>query len=145
VAVKVMKKKFNSSSECNNLCELKMLSSIRPHPNIVQLFDVYLSPLKELFVIMEYVNGGNLYQLINQRREQDQVIETCEVKSIMSQILIALAHVHQQGVFHRDMKPENILIGYGDDKNIIVNLADFGLARELKSKPPYTDYVSTRW
>lgn len=94
---------------------------------------------------MEYVNGGNLYQLINQRREQDQVIETCEVKSIMSQILIALAHVHQQGVFHRDMKPENILIGYGDDKNIIVKLADFGLARELKSKPPYTDYVSTRW
>ncbi|KAI8884257.1 Pkinase-domain-containing protein [Backusella circina FSU 941] len=144
VAVKVMKKKFNSSSECNNLCELKMLSSIQPHPNIVQLFDVYLSPLKELFVIMEYINGGNLYQLINQRREQDQVIKTCEVKSIMSQILIALAHVHQQGIFHRDMKPENLLIGYDDD-TIIVKLADFGLARELKSKPPFTDYVSTRW
>lgn len=45
------------------------------------------------------------------------------------------------GFFHRDMKPENLLC-CGPD---IVKIADFGLAREIRSRPPYTDYVSTRW
>ncbi|CAF1489671.1 unnamed protein product [Adineta steineri] len=45
------------------------------------------------------------------------------------------------GFFHRDLKPENILC-----KGVeLIKLADFGLARELRSRPPYTDYVSTRW
>ncbi|XP_032642813.1 serine/threonine-protein kinase MAK isoform X2 [Chelonoidis abingdonii] len=46
-----------------------------------------------------------------------------------------------QGFFHRDMKPENLLC-MGPE---LVKIADFGLARELRSQPPYTDYVSTRW
>jgi protein kinase len=48
--------------------------------------------------------------------------------------------MHKHGFFHRDVKPENIL-GSGD----IWKLADFGLARELRSIPPYTEYISTRW
>lgn len=58
----------------------------------------------------------------------------------MYQILQGLAHMHRHGYFHRDLKPENLLIS-GD----IVKIADFGLAREIRSRPPYTDYVSTRW
>lgn len=48
--------------------------------------------------------------------------------------------MHRNGYFHRDMKPENILLS-----NNIVKLCDFGLAREIRSAPPFTDYVSTRW
>lgn len=48
--------------------------------------------------------------------------------------------MHKHGFFHRDIKPENMLV-----KGDIVKLADFGLAREIRSRPPYTDYVSTRW
>ena len=48
--------------------------------------------------------------------------------------------MHKHGFFHRDMKPENMLV-----KGDICKIADFGLAREIRSRPPFTDYVSTRW
>ena len=49
--------------------------------------------------------------------------------------------MHKNGFFHRDMKPENVLCNGPDD----IKIADFGLAREIRSRPPFTDYVSTRW
>lgn len=49
--------------------------------------------------------------------------------------------MHRHGFFHRDLKPENLLCSGPD----LVKIADFGLAREIRSRPPYTDYVSTRW
>ena len=56
------------------------------------------------------------------------------------QLMQALAFMHKQGYFHRDIKPENILV-----TRDTIKVADFGLAREIRSRPPYTDYVSTRW
>mmetsp|Transcript_6722 Transcript_6722/g.11282 ORF Transcript_6722/g.11282 Transcript_6722/m.11282 type:complete len:379 (+) Transcript_6722:280-1416(+) len=58
----------------------------------------------------------------------------------MYQTLNGLAYMHKHGFFHRDLKPENLLV-----KGEAVKIADFGLAREIRSKPPFTDYVSTRW
>ena len=50
-------------------------------------------------------------------------------------------HLPYPGYFHRDIKPENLLCNGAEN----VKIADFGLAREIRSRPPYTDYVSTRW
>ncbi len=76
------------------------------------------------------------------------------MRKITQQVLDGLAYMHRQGrlyplctderylgFFHRDLKPENLLCSGMD----VVKLADFGLAREIRSQPPYTDYVSTRW
>ena len=54
--------------------------------------------------------------------------------------MVGLAYMHKHGFFHRDLKPENLLV-----KGDSVKIADFGLAREIRSRPPFTDYVSTRW
>lgn len=98
----------------------------------------------------------NLYQLIKERRVPlpeatvrnmlYQVIKLLSVKNYINnpfffQILQGLAFIHRHGFFHRDLKPENILCSGPD----LVKIADFGLVREIRSRPPYTDYVSTRW
>jgi len=58
----------------------------------------------------------------------------------MYQVLKALEHSHKNGIFHRDIKPENILL-LGEQ----VKLADFGSCRGIYSRPPFTEYISTRW
>ena len=64
-----------------------------------------------------------------------------EIRNLIYQCTKGLAYMHKQGYFHRDMKPENLLIT--ESKQL--KIADFGLTREIRSSPPYTDYVSTRW
>lgn len=63
------------------------------------------------------------------------------IQTMMFQVLQGLAFMHRHGFFHRDLKPENLLC-MGTD---VIKIADFGLAREIRSRPPYTEYVSTRW
>ena len=63
------------------------------------------------------------------------------IRNILYQIFQGLNYMHKHGFFHRDIKPENLLCNGPE----LVKIADFGLARELRSRPPYTDYVSTRW
>lgn len=66
---------------------------------------------------------------------------SCELNIYVFQILQGLAFIHRHGFFHRDLKPENLLCSGPE----LVKIADFGLVREIRSRPPYTDYVSTRW
>ena len=62
------------------------------------------------------------------------------MKSYLFQICKGLDHMHRSGIFHRDLKPENILL-----KGEVVKLADFGSCRGIYSRPPFTEYISTRW
>ena len=63
------------------------------------------------------------------------------LRNILVQIVEGLAYMHKHGFFHRDLKPENVLCNGTES----IKLGDFGLAREIRSRPPFTDYVSTRW
>lgn len=133
-AIKKMKKKFYTWEECMQLREVKSLKKLN-HPNIVKLKEV-IRENDELFFVFEYMEG-NLYELMKKR---DRHFPESKIRNIMYQIFQGLAFMHKHGFFHRDIKPENMLV-----KGDVVKVADFGLAREIRSKPPYTDYVSTRW
>ncbi|KAL5534244.1 hypothetical protein ACEPAG_706 [Sanghuangporus baumii] len=163
VALKRMKKRWEGGwDECKKLKELESLRAIPFHPNIIPLYDFFLLPTtKELYFVFESMEG-NLYQLIKSRKGRP--LAGGLVSCIFRQVVSGLHHIHAHGYFHRDMKPENLLVtttGLFDYRNVspvaapnappekdvvvIVKLADFGLARETKSRPPYTEYVSTRW
>ena len=94
-----------------------------------------------LYFVFEYMKE-NLYQMMKERYDHgDKLFPENVIRNMMFQVLQGLAFMHKHGYFHRDMKPENLLC-MGPD---LVKIADFGLAREIRSRPPYTDYVSTRW
>lgn len=135
VAIKKMKRKFYSWEECMNLREVKSLKKLN-HANVVKLKEV-IRENDHLYFIFEYMKE-NLYQLM---KDRTRLFPESAVRNIMFQILQGLAFIHKHGFFHRDMKPENLLC-MGPE---LVKIADFGLAREIRSRPPYTDYVSTRW
>lgn len=136
VAIKKMKKLYNSWDDCLQLRELKSLRKIK-HTNIILLKEVIREPDKTLYFVFEYMRS-NLYSLMDQK----QTFTAAEIKSVMFQLLSALAHMHKFGFFHRDIKPENVLL---DEDGCSIKLADLGLAREIRSCPPFTEYVSTRW
>ncbi|XP_063063268.1 serine/threonine-protein kinase MAK isoform X3 [Engraulis encrasicolus] len=136
VAIKRMKRKFYSWEECMNLREVKSLKKLN-HANVVKLKEV-IRENDHLYFVFEYMKE-NLYQLMKDR--ENKMFTEHEIRNIMFQVISGLAFVHKHGFFHRDMKPENLLC-MGPE---LVKIADFGLAREIRSRPPYTDYVSTRW
>lgn len=181
VAIKRMKKEFSSWEKVCELREFKALRSLPSHPNVISLSEAFfIQQTKELYFVFEYMEL-NLYQFIKDRK--GILLKERIVQSIIFQILKGLHHIHSYGIFHRDMKPENILISTkkiicnctnksdsicnskhcrnspwiehikttqdihkSDNSDIyIVKVGDFGLARDIKSKPPYTEYVSTRW
>ncbi|EEH23076.2 CMGC/RCK/MAK protein kinase [Paracoccidioides brasiliensis Pb03] len=158
VAIKTMKKKFDSFSSCLELREIIFLRTLPHHPHLVPALDIFLDPVSnKLHICMEYMDG-NLYQSMKARDQK--CLDPRTVKSILFQILSGLDHIHAHNFFHRDIKPENILVsstGSGDSSafsrftppstpsTYIVKIADFGLARETHSTVPYTTYVSTRW
>ncbi|TMS10062.1 Serine/threonine-protein kinase MAK [Larimichthys crocea] len=135
VAIKRMKRKFYSWDECLNLREVKSLKKLS-HANVVRLREV-VRENDYLYFVFEYMKE-NLYQLM---KERNKLFPESVVRNMTFQILQGLSFIHEHGYFHRDMKPENLLC-MGPE---LVKIADFGLAREIRSQPPYTDYVSTRW
>lgn len=135
VAIKKMKKKFYSWQECVDLREIRSLKKLN-HINVIKLKEV-IRENDTLYFIFEYMKE-NLYQLM---KDRDKHFPETTVRNIVFQVLQGLAFMHKHGYFHRDMKPENLLC-MGQE---LIKIADFGLAREIRSQPPYTDYVSTRW
>ncbi len=93
-------------------------------PNIVTVYD--FGETQEIFyLLMEYVDGLTLRQLLQQRR-----LASGEALTIVIQVCQALQYAHEQGIIHRDIKPENILL----DKKGQVKIADFGIAKLLEQE-----------
>ena len=146
VAIKVLKKKYRKLDQCYELREVQSLqklckenlSSQKGYDNIIKLKEIiFEKKTGKLSLVFEYMET-DLYELMK-KRSPNRLSEE-EIKDITYQMLLGLFHMHKYGFFHRDMKPENLLL-----TGKKVKIADFGLAREIRSVPPFTEYVSTRY
>jgi len=90
------------------------------HQNIVRLYDVWENR-NELYLIMEYVDGGELFHYVDERKG----LPEDEAVYIFRQIVSALLYCHRLRICHRDLKPENILL---NQRDLTVKLIDFGMA-----------------
>ena len=125
----------------SSLREIQAIKRLIPHPNIVKLDDVLFDPPSGRLALVFELMEGNLYELMKDRGD-NELFSKEQVKSFMRQVFTALAHMHGKGVFHRDVKPENILV---DKSGRRLKLADFGSCRGINGTPPFTEYISTRW
>ncbi len=120
VAVKVLR--GDLASDPVNLARFQkeaMALANTSHPNIVEVYDVGVQGNKN-YIVMEYVPGKTLKQLITQRGS----IPIDEAVNIMKQLVSAVSHAHKMGIIHRDIKSQNVLVK--DDGT--VKLSDFGIA-----------------
>jgi len=119
VAVKIVdKSKIQQSVLLKVEREITIMKLIE-HPNVLQLYDVYESK-KNLFLVLEYVGGGELFDYLVQRQRLN-VNEACK---LFRQIISAIAYCHEYSICHRDLKPENLLL----DEKQNIKIADFGMA-----------------
>ena len=122
VAVKVLRREFMHDPDLVRRFknESKAISLLN-HPNIVKVYDVSVSDDLQ-YIVMEYVDGMTLREYLNERGGK---LSSRETVHFISQILKALEHAHANGVVHRDIKPQNIMLL----DNGQLRMMDFGIAR----------------
>jgi CHASE2 domain-containing sensor protein/predicted Ser/Thr protein kinase len=93
------------------------------HPNIVTVYDVG-EDLGMSYIVMEYVEGDTLAKLMKAQR-----LSVPQIKHVVGHAGTGLDYAHQNGIFHRDVKPDNIMVS----KTGVVKMMDFGIARVVES------------
>ena len=133
VAIKVMDERFADDRTFVDRFEREARSAAKiHHPNVVAVHDqgVDRSPNGDLvYLVMELVDGGTLRDLLNERG----ALPVPLTLAIMESVLAALAAAHRAGLVHRDVKPENVLVGHAGEQGSAVKVADFGLVRAVHS------------
>uniref|UniRef100_I1Q546 mitogen-activated protein kinase n=1 Tax=Oryza glaberrima TaxID=4538 RepID=I1Q546_ORYGL len=144
VAIKKINDVFEHVSDATRILrEIKLLRLLR-HPDIVEIKHIMLPPsrreFQDIYVVFELMES-DLHQVI--RANDDLTPE--HYQFFLYQLLRALKYIHAANVFHRDLKPKNILA----NSDCKLKICDFGLARASFNDAPsaifWTDYVATRW
>lgn len=104
------------------LREIDIMKKVGTHPNILKLYEVFETN-NFLYLVLELVTGGELFDQIVARGEYSEQ----DASGLVRQIISAVAHLHANGIAHRDLKPQNLLCAgaLGDD----IRMADFGLSK----------------
>lgn len=131
VVVKILAKGLGPDPELARKFEHEKESLIRlDHPNVVRLLDAGSLSNGDPFLVMEYIAGRSLRAVMNEMPRMPLEFVSHVVRSLTS----ALAAAHANGIFHRDVKPENIMLTPQNGHPDLVRLIDFGVARVEQSQ-----------
>lgn len=125
-AVKIIHKKIfqkvNRLYLNNEIAILKLVN----HPNVIHLKETY-EDKENIYIVLELIKDGDFFDFINNK----SCLKDDELRPIMKQLLEATAYLHEFGIVHCDIKPENML--YNKTTGNIIKLTDFGLSRMILS------------
>lgn len=137
VGRKVALKRFHQEGTNMFKQELKALLAVGIHPHIVRLLESFETPGEDDVIILEHCDGGDVYELYASNKGSP-MLESF-VRQLIRQLLLALQHVQERCVEHRDVKPENLLLftvsANGKDVPFL-KLADFGWAAIVNKMEP---------
>ncbi len=129
VAIKVLHLDAMSEEDRRRFAqEAQILLTLR-HPALVEIYESGVAASGSPYLVMELVQGVNLRERLNRER-----LPRRQVRHIIEQLCGALVEAHVAGVVHRDVKPENVVLGGRDEQ--IVKLVDFGTAKRLDAAAP---------
>ncbi len=111
--------------------EARAAARIR-HPNVVQVYDFGIPERGAPYMVMEFLDGPTLSQVLKaeERLAIDHALE------VFADVCSAVEAGHRRGVVHRDIKPGNVMLAYGDDERETTKVLDFGLARLVTEVVP---------
>ncbi|CAJ1343176.1 unnamed protein product [Effrenium voratum] len=124
VAIKIINKRKMEHMNMHEKIrrEIQILQFLK-HPHVIRLYELLDTP-SDIFMVMEYVPGGELFDHIVHKLK----LQEDEARRFFQQILSGVEYCHQCMVTHRDLKPENLLL----DSNLHVKIADFGLSNTMR-------------
>ncbi|AMO84636.1 Serine/threonine-protein kinase PrkC [Solibacillus isronensis B3W22] len=123
VAIKILRYDLSNEEELHRRFQREALSATSlTNPNIVSIYDVGEDGDMH-YIVMEYIKGKTLKQYI----QEFSPLSAARSAHIMKQLTSAIAHAHENGIIHRDIKPQNILM----DEEGNVKITDFGIATSL--------------
>jgi hypothetical protein len=130
-AVKFLKDYEDNAARLEDrfLVEARLSAAVR-HPNIVDVLDYGRTDEGTPYIVMEYLDGVSL----GTRLRQLPGLPVGDLLRIVQQALHGLAAVHEAGILHRDLKPDNIVL-YPERNRLVAKLVDFGISRQVRSRP----------
>ncbi|XP_046557884.1 serine/threonine-protein kinase D3-like isoform X6 [Haliotis rubra] len=138
VAIKVIDKmRFPTKQEAQLKTEVSILQNLH-HPGVVNLEQMFETP-ERIFVVMEKLKGDMLEMILSSPKGR---LSERVTKYLISQILVALKHLHNKSIVHCDLKPENVLLS-SETAFPQVKLCDFGFARIIGEKSFRRSVVGT--
>ena len=100
---------MNKEEENEALFEAKIMEPLW-HQNIIGFKEVYKTKSKKLCIVMEYADGGDLQSKIKEKKESKSKFKEDEILNIFTQIWLAIKHLHDRKILHRDLKSQNIFL-----------------------------------